>query len=208
MIKYVGDLSKADAYLLARLARESPCILEFGAGASTMIFAQAVSLGGSITCVETSPWWIEATQKKLIELENAVRVMPKFYTSFDAAFSADFPTILANVDLIFDDGIDEQRRSFALHTWGCLVPGGAMAFHDTRRISDVRNVLALIEAKFESIGDVSFNAEGSNITIVHKRRVSVRYENWHDVEGKQRWQSGYEPTPEDWLNVAPKIEIT
>jgi predicted O-methyltransferase YrrM len=194
--KYVGDLSKADARLLVAVASKCSSILEFGVGGSTMLFAQAMPLGGELVCVDTDGGWIERTVQKITTL-GAPR--PKFF----CGCAPEPHWVNGQVDFVFIDGADAYRRSFALAAWSYLKPGGSMGFHDTRRIGDIDNVQALIRANFESVGASVFNANDSNITLIHKRMIAVPYENWHDVEGKQRWQSGYEEAPVDWLENAP-----
>jgi predicted O-methyltransferase YrrM len=197
LCKYVGDLSKADARLLVAVASECSSILEFGVGGSTMLFAQAMRLG-ELVCVDTDGGWIERTMQKIVAL-GAPR--PKFF----CGHAPEAHWLSGPVDFVFIDGADAYRRSFALAAWPYLKPGGSMGFHDTRRIGDVENVQALIRVNFESVGASVFNVNDSNITLVHKRLTVVPYENWHDVEGKQRWQSGYEEAPADWLEHAPEV---
>jgi predicted O-methyltransferase YrrM len=192
---YVGDLSKADARLLVDIAKSHQRILEFGVGGSTMLFAQAMAANGELACVDTDPSWIDRTMKKIADLGVS---RPKFFCG-----SAPEPHWIEKPSFVFIDGADQYRRSFALAAWPMLVPGGSIGFHDTRRLGDVENVQALIRANFEEVGIVVFNAGESNITVVHKRTQSAYYENWHDVEGKKRWASGYEETPSNWLELNP-----
>jgi predicted O-methyltransferase YrrM len=200
LILYVGDLSKADARLLVDVARASRRILEFGVGGSTMLFAQAMPRDGVFVSVDTDPGWIERTRSKLVLLKSAIS--PKFLVSHTP------PAGLGPFDFVFVDGADPFRLSFAVAAWPLLAPGAAMGFHDTRRQGDVDNVQALVRANFEEVGDVLFNANDSNITLVRKRLKLARYENWHDVEGKERWASGYEVTPANWLELnPPTVEV-
>jgi predicted O-methyltransferase YrrM len=197
-LKYIGDLSKADARLLVDVAEDRSFILEFGVGGSTMLFAQAMPTGGTFVSVDTSEWWIERTKEKLAHLK--ISVEPKFVVRST-------PVLTADPDFVFIDGADEYRLSFALAAWPLLIPGGSMAFHDTRRPRDISNVLAVIQNHFEEVGTVRFNKNGSNITIVRKRLAPTPYENWHDVEKKERWMSGYDPAPANWPELnTPEVE--
>jgi predicted O-methyltransferase YrrM len=199
-VPYVGDLSKTDAKVLADIALASGRILEFGVGGSTMIIAQAMPRDGFFISVDTDQRWIERTQSKLAVLKETVS--PTFLVSHK-------PPAALIFDFIFVDGADPFRLSFAMTAWPLLAPNGVIGFHDTRRQVDIDNVQALIRANFEEVGDVLFNANDSNITLVRKRLKLARYENWHDVEGKERWVSGYEETPANWLELnPPTVEIS
>ena len=65
-MKYIGQLSKADADLLGYYAKEYPRILEFGAGGSTMIFAQTTSK--KVLTMEPNPIWVARTLSNLSAL--------------------------------------------------------------------------------------------------------------------------------------------
>ena len=77
-IKFIGDLSIQDALILAEFAKKSDYILEFGSGGSTQIFAQC--LPKIVISVETSPKWIEITQKRLKMIDNISKVQ---FTTYD-----------------------------------------------------------------------------------------------------------------------------
>jgi tRNA A58 N-methylase Trm61 len=72
MINYIGDISKADANILADLAEQSENILEFGVGASTQVLAAYGK--GKVTTTETSMEWVEKTKQnlKLLGIEKEV----------------------------------------------------------------------------------------------------------------------------------------
>lgn len=195
MIPYIGDLSIADAELLRELAGRSDHVLEFGAGASTQIFA-AYSRGAVIDSVETEPEWIEKTERNIVRLclaprgDVAYRVRFHLYQKFLPA---------GPYDLVFVDGIDELRSPFAFLTWPELAVGGRMAFHDTRRTaphgdsptSDVQNVCALIERYSPEIARVVLNENDSNTTVVTKR-APLLVEDWNAREGRTLAQIGLE----------------
>ena len=182
-IKYVGDLSKADAFLLAYYGWRSDNILEFGAGASTQIFAQCKPK--NLISVETDPNWIERTRANLatLGLVNAVQF----------ADYHDIPSM--QYDVIFVDGVWMQRQDFALKTWRHLSESGVMIFHDTRRWYDAENVSVILKKHYAEIYSVLVNHaadpdEGpSNCTVIMKRPL-LEYKNWNEVEGKEPWMWG------------------
>lgn len=57
-MKYVGDLSREDASLLERYARGARSVLEFGAGGSTQIIAQALPEGASFLSLDTDARYV------------------------------------------------------------------------------------------------------------------------------------------------------
>jgi predicted O-methyltransferase YrrM len=181
MIPYIGDLSKADAKILKELATVSTRILEFGVGGSTQILA-AYGLG-TLTTIETSLEWTERTKEnlKLLGIEKEVVFLE--YNDF-------IPE--GEYDLIFDDGADEFRLPFAFNTWNHLSVGGFMLFHDTRRGKDVQNIADFIVKHSPEIESVFINKDHSNITVINKKKAEF-YENWNEVEGREPWESGYEP---------------
>lgn len=189
MIPYIGCISREDADVLEMLVRTSPRILEFGAGASTQIFA-AYSPTGDIHTVETDPEWIAKTAGNLHRLGlNTDRTITWHdWSGFEPA---------GEYDLIFVDGADDLRLEFAMMTWPYLRVGGTMAFHDTRRtephglakFSDVQNVCQTIAKYSTEIYRVDFNAHDSNTTLVVKR-TPLLYENWQIAEGRTDAQMG------------------
>ena len=64
-MNYIGDISAQDVALLRELAVQAEDILEFGAGGSTQVFAQAAPGRASITSVETDARWVERTLANL-----------------------------------------------------------------------------------------------------------------------------------------------
>jgi predicted O-methyltransferase YrrM len=192
-MKYVGDVSRQDATLLERYARGARSVLEFGAGGSTQIIAQALPKGASFLSLDTDPRWIATTRENLRHLGVENRCQLRRYEEW-APDTAQF-------DLIFDDGVGNLRRDFALRSFPLLTIGGALLFHDTRRQQDIRNVLALIEIFFEEIEHVHLNerADGlsSNITVVRKKSREP-YVNWNVAEGRPPWAYGLGVVPEDF----------
>ena len=102
-------------------------------------------------------------------------------------------------DFIFDDGADSLRREFAIKMWPYLKVGGLIAFHDTRRGHDFRNVLEVLATFQDEIDHVYFNAEGSNITCVYKKNPEP-YDNWQISEDKKAWQLGWEEPPKEFID--------
>lgn len=182
MIPYIGDISKADAAALARLAGQATRILEFGVGASTQVIAAFARPEASFITLDTSTEWIDKTRRNLRLLGITRPVDFRAYESFD--FSS------GEYDLIFDDGADEFRKDFALRIWPRLATGGVLAFHDTRRWQDARNVCHVLEQIHNEVLTVEFNAAHSNITLVTKRDLEP-YENWQETEGRLAWQLGW-----------------
>lgn len=198
MLKFVGDLSLEDAALLERYASRARRVLEFGVGGSTQILSQAVSPDATLVSIDTDPAWIEVTRQRLrhIGVDNRCRFLP--YEGWLDATKAISPSF----DLIFDDGVDEHRRSFALTSWELLEPGGFMLFHDTRRFGDFVNVAWLAQTYFEEVAEARFNervgGNASNISVVLKKEREP-YVDWRFAEGKPMWQyGGLEEIPEDF----------
>jgi hypothetical protein len=195
-IKYIGDLSRADAALLARYAGNSRAVLEFGVGGSTQVIAQSLAEGSVFISLDTDPGWIMTTQENLRRLGVGARCNLRRYDEWPPAETARF-------DLIFDDGADHLRIDFALRSFPLLTIGGALLFHDTRRLQDVRNVSCLVETFFEEIDLIHLNERidgvSSNITVIRKK-AREPYADWNDTEARPAWAIGYGPVPEDfWL---------
>jgi len=190
-MKYVGDLSRQDAALLARYARGARAVLEFGVGGSTQIFAQTLSEQASFLSLDTDPKWIAKTRENLRRLGVGDRCQLRRYE--------DWAPDTVQFDLIFNDGAGRLRRDFAFRSFPLLAIGGALLFHDTRRRQDIRNVLSLIEIFFEEIEHVHLNEHvdgaSSNITVVRKKKREP-YVNWNVVEGRPAWAYGHGVVPE------------
>jgi predicted O-methyltransferase YrrM len=185
MIPFIGDISKADAEVLKNFAEISDNILEFGCGASTQVMAKYKRKGGSITSIDTDHGWIYKT-KSNIQLLSIPDIVDYYeYNDFLNNYSK------KEYDFIFDDGVDSLRREFAIKIWPHLKVGGLIAFHDTRRGHDFRNVLEVLAHFQDEIDHVFFNAEDSNITCVYKKKPAP-YDNWQISENKKPWMLGYE----------------
>jgi predicted O-methyltransferase YrrM len=190
-LRYIGDISREDAALLARSAAGARRILEFGAGASTQVLAQSAAEGAEIVTVETKPQWVERTREnlRLLGIPREVRFVP--YRGFWRAVEGPF-------ELIFDDGPDRLRAEFAERAWPMLAVGGCMLFHDTRRPRDARVALRQVERVFLEVASVQLNPEGSNLIVVRKQSPQ-KYVDWNVAEGRARWEYGHaDPPPALW----------
>ncbi len=195
-MKYIGDLSARDAEILAMAASRAKDILEFGCGGSTQIMAQAMSDGAFLVSLDTSEDWIRRTYMNLVALgvdETSYRL--DNYDGWTNRYLPDF-------DLIFVDGVDEERGEFAKAAFPLLAVDGAMLFHDTRRLQDLKNVLELVFEHGNEISDVMLNINGSNISVVVKKSLEP-YENWNVVEGRADWMAGAVPPPANWPELLP-----
>lgn len=192
MLRYIGDISAADAEVLADLAEDSTSILEFGCGASTQVMAHYKGIGLMVS-VDTDQGWIEKTKGNLKILGIQDEVGFSDYYKF-----MDERTPKGPFDFIFVDGVDALRREFAIKIWPYLQVDGTMAFHDTRRAHDFRNVLEVLANFQNEVGMVSFNYDGSNITLIQKKELEP-YDNWQITENKQPWQLGYGEIPAEEL---------
>lgn len=191
MIPYIGVLSIADAHLLSELAASADRILEFGAGASTQLFAAYGR--GQVTCIETEARWIQKTQRHLEQLGLTKPVSFRHVRNEDRlALPAD-----EQFDLVFVDGLDRLRLRFAIGAWPQLTVGGVMCVHDTRRtrphgdadLSDVQNVCRVIEEYSTEIDSIVLNQGNSNTTVIRKR-TPLLYEDWMQTEGRTPAQMG------------------
>lgn len=205
MIPYIGDISKADAGILKQLAGPAKNILEFGCGASTQILTKYSD--GSFTTVETDPDWIVRTKENMKLL--GITKEPVF---------ADYYTFLpeGEYDLIFDDGAVEFRLPFALLAWDHLKIGGYLLIHDTRTSREVQVVHDFMKEKSPEIESIYINKDHSNITVIKKKKAEF-YEDWNVIEGREPWESGYEPVDIEKLdqkvqsllkNFHEKVEVS
>lgn len=186
--KYVGDLSRQDAAVLTACAKVAGSIVECGAGASTMILAQAAPPDARIVTIEPDPVWITKTRLSLMLLGVIGRV------SFNQP-------IIGPIDLAFNDGPDATRRSFARDVWPHLRTGGRLLFHDTRRPGDIGLMIDHLRDVALSVVSVLINVDDSNITVITKgpRRP---YVDWNDVEGRPRWAIVNEGVPDSFWRQA------
>ena len=184
-LRYVGDLSREDADLLARLAGEANRILEYGVGASTQVFAQAAKPQTEILSLDTEDYWIDRTRLLLDELVPEHRVqLQRFERLTVLEDSAD-----GSFDLVFDDGHEDLRLEFGLAAWRLLRMGGKLVLHDTRRRGDVGNVLLFAARFFREIERIDLNPQGSSLSILHKCARKPHFD-WNQQEDREAWEMG------------------
>lgn len=171
---YAGDLSRQDVQVLASYAAQSNRIIEFGAGASTQVFADNAPPAAEIVTVETASEWINRTRENLKRI-NRERVDFYSYDDFRAMTHA------GRIDLAFDDGINELRVDFALRIWPILRIGGVLLVHDTRHLQHVEIVLEVVRKFHLEIDSIRFNERASNVTAIVKK-LAEPYVNWNEVE--------------------------
>ena len=195
-IRYVGDLSNSDVHVLIEQGTHKRKILEFGAGASTQIFAQLKPL--KLVSMETDAEWIKRTEDNLTALKHREFVE---FVPWGEIPKADY-------DLIFVDGRWDLREEFALKAWNYLIKNGVMIIHDTRRWYDIELVSKILREKHAEIKEIKVNDQPlfarkpSNCTVIYKRQ-DIAYENWNEVEEREPWMWGDgEPKPiEYWPRV-------
>ena len=194
-MRFVGDLSRADARLIEQYAARATLALEFGVGGSTQIIAQALLPGGRIVSVDTSTDWVNVTRQRLTRLGVVDRCTFLGWTDWRKDLHENM------FDLVFVDGIDSLRHDFTQSAWELLHPDGVMMFHDTRRPQDQRNVLAIVAARFNEIRSVMLNqehdGEASNVTVIRKKALEP-YVDWNVSEGRAAWQVGHGDPPESF----------
>lgn len=181
-MQYIGDLSRNDFLILKELASNSTNILEFGVGASTQIILNYTF--GKVTSIDTSDEWIQLTKKNLEYLNINKPIDFQKYEDFR-------PNIDTKYDFVFNDGIDALRNNFGILIFENLKVGGVLAYHDTRRSIDIKNVSNLINKYHNEIDLIEINKNQSNITLIRKKNYEP-YENWNIVEEKiQLIKGGY-----------------
>ena len=173
-LRYVGDISRQDAQVLAEHAAVSHRILEFEHGGSTQVLAQLAPPGASLTAVETDPTWVVLTQQHLRALPIRADMQFILYSDWR---SLD----VGLIDMAFVDGVDHLRLEFADRAWGFLRVGGVLLIHDTRRATDVNYTLELVKRYHLEVEHVELNVRASNITVIHKK-IAEPYVNWNAVE--------------------------
>lgn len=174
-MRYVGDISRQDAQILATSAGTARRILEFGVGGSTQILAQVAPPDATITTVETSPEWIERTRSNLQRFQIKTHVE---FLEFESWLSAD----VGLMDLVFVDGRDDLRAAFAMRAWRFLRVGGVLLIHDTRRRNDANYALEFAKLYYLEIESVFLNVRASNITMITKK-MSEPYVDWNRLDG-------------------------
>jgi predicted O-methyltransferase YrrM len=191
-VKFVGDLSRNDAKVLEAFGRASRSILEFGCGGSTQVLCQAMAPGARMVSLETDPMWVDRTRSNLDILgvpRGAYDLLP--YAGWEAALEG------RTFDLIFVDGVEEERDAFARAAFPRLEVGGWILYHDTRRRRDLRNLVELIMEHHTMVGEVRINFDQSNLSGF-RRKLPERYENWNETEGRTGWKLGACEPPPDW----------
>ena len=78
-----------------------------------------------------------------------------------------------------------------------------MLFHDTRMAADLRNMLDVMLAYQNEIGDVWMNRDQSNISGFRRKTHEPAYD-WAKTEGQSRWDQGLEPPPANWPSLLEK----
>ena len=194
-MKFIGDLSKYDASVLEKYGKWATTILEFGMGGSTQILAQSLLPGHHLWSMDTDSTWIARTQKNL----DTLQVPHDKYTLLEYDLGLD-GTNGYMFDLIFDDGVDDERFPFGICTFKKLKLGGWFLMHDTRRRGDMRNFLDLVMAYKDEIGEVKLNMNGSNISGFTRKDVESYYD-WNKVEGREPWQYGEAEPPANWPSL-------
>lgn len=184
---YIGDLSRADAAVLADFASKATVgILEFGVGASTQIFGSYASV--KVVSVDSSKEWIRRTINNfaLLGIPDTIEYHDFFQFLKNKGV---FKTIPPVYDLIFNDGDPFYRLQFAQLAWGLLAEGGNLLFHDTRKLEHVKDVARFFSENARTIGNIQTNVADSNITVIRKC-AALPYEDWNVAEGRQQWEFG------------------
>lgn len=198
---YIGDLSKNDALVLKEMAETHTNILEFGVGASTQILTKCKNFDDILISIDTSSEWLEKTRKNLEIFGMSFYRDRVHFREYDKFLEKE--VFEKHYDFIFDDGVDNLRREFAIKIWPHLEIGGILAFHDTRRGHDFRNVLEVLATFMDEIEKVEFNYKNSNITLVYKKAPQP-YVNWQIEEDRQGWMLGYSEPPQEFINQMNK----
>ena len=174
MIEYIGDISSADASVLAAWAEQSFDILEFGMGASTQVIAHYTKC--KVISIDTSPTWLQKTESNL----NRLNIPRSKYEliQFNELYEIEHVMSSHDWDFVFDDGVDHMRRPFGTIVWPYIKKNGWLALHDQRRKHDWDNAAAIINRYWEEIGTVYYNHRDSNITFIEKREKPAIYSNW------------------------------
>lgn len=204
MIAYIGDISAADAQVLKNAAENYSSILEFGCGASTQVIAKYKKPDVEFISIDTSYEWIEKTKSNLDIFKTTNKVDFYDYNDFMDILSHD-TWKNKRFTFVFNDGVDALRRDFAQRIWPYLAEGGILAFHDTKRPHDFRNVLEILAHFQDEIMNVHFNVAGSNMTCIQKKAPEP-YDNWQITEHKEPFMLGYGEVPDYYKEIMRKSE--
>lgn len=182
-LRYIGDISKQDAELLAVCAKASTSILEFGVGASTQIFASQAPGHADILSLDTDPKWIKKTKEnfKLLKIDRQVKYM--LFKDWQSKIGK------KTFDLIFNDGEATLRKEFGDASWENLQVGGFLLYHDTRQPAPRSMIVDIIKKYYMEIEQAWFNINNSNITIIEKKKKQ-KYTNWNTSERRKPWEMG------------------
>ena len=202
-MRFVGDLSKADAELLARYAAKSSVgVLEFGAGGSTQIIAQKIRPDVPFVTVETQSKWSRVTRGRLQRLGVSERCRIVAYEEWEQIVPTE-----SRFDVVFVDGLRNLRLPFALKAWSLLTTSGVVIFHDTRRRKDAADALSLAAQHFEEVSEVRLNepvrGRSSNMTVVVRKKLEG-YVNWQKTEGLPSWRYGARNVPPGFWRPAKR----
>ena len=138
---------KADTGLLTLLvdeieARRPPVVVEFGAGASTLVLARALQLwgGGALTSFDQHPDFVALTRDWLAGhgLQTDLRIAPLAPSLGDwPGLWYDAPGVPERIDLLVIDGppwtIHPLTRGAAATLFARIAPGGAVILDDAAR---------------------------------------------------------------------------
>ena len=162
----VGNIDREDIQALAKLARGSHQILEFGSGGSTQVFAQFSPPTASVISVDTSPDWQLRTAENLRKMGSGYDQGVQFI-ALDGwrAHLTDHCWF----DLIFVDGLESERQRFAAEAWDLLMPGGVMAFHDCRWPQIARGIFQTALEHFLEVERIDYGIGNSNVAAILKK---------------------------------------
>lgn len=157
----VGNIDREDVEALAKLAKQSSRILEFGTGGSTQCFRQWAPLNAWIWSVDTDPKWQERTKENLHKLQADEDVTFLAYDGWREHFHDH-----AWFDLVFVDGLFERRMEFARRAWPLVQPGGMLCFHDCKWGEVAAMAYQLAAENFLEVISVQPRIYGSNIIAI------------------------------------------
>ncbi len=192
----IGDLSEQDIRVLGRFAVEAKqCVIEFGCGGSTQIFATFVMPNISVISFDTSDEWIKRTQDNFqkLNIHRFPAVQFKHYHQL-----AGITAVGVNAcDLMFNDGLRDKRVEFATLAWQALSPGGHLLWHDCRRPQDQFEIVQFVADHADEVETLHLAYEHSNLAVIKKRRL-LPLEDWH--KNVPLWLLGAadQPNPLPW----------